>query len=264
MAMSLATILPSLIGAAGSLSGTGISTIANAAANKRAYHHQRDLMELQSKLNYNYQKKMAQWSAQNGAMMTRQGLESAGYNPMLAFSGGNFMQSGGTYSAGGTSPQQAPVDLDLSNALTSAYKAYKLDKDLNEANIRNLDSTTRLTNAKEKTEGYNQKLLESQMFLNMINTELGKKDLSWKDRMYLMQEKTGYLNAAANHLGAEAAQMNAHTSKMDYKLRKEVTDYENVQRKQEAEYIKKHPRVFNYSLGSRYLSGLKFNLPRFK
>ena len=122
MAFALASLpsLMSLFGvgsAIGGIAGLGsnvISSIANASANKRSYHFQRNLLNLQAKLNYKYQQKMSQWSSLNVPAYARQGLENAGYNPILAFnSGSNFVNAGGTYSSGGSAQQASPVDYNL-------------------------------------------------------------------------------------------------------------------------------------------------------
>ena len=62
-----------LVGSVGSLFG------ANASA-KQQYKYQSKLQEQAAKLNYDYSLK----SAENMPSSTRQGLEDAGYNPMLA------------------------------------------------------------------------------------------------------------------------------------------------------------------------------------
>lgn len=63
------SLLGSAIGAGGSVAGAGLS-----------YKHQKQLSEHNAKLNYQYAEK----TARNQPIWNRAGLESAGYNPMLA------------------------------------------------------------------------------------------------------------------------------------------------------------------------------------
>lgn len=56
--------------------------------------------EWNSALNFEYQKKYAQWEAENGPSLRRKGLESAGYNPLLAVSGATNPLSGSSPNSG--------------------------------------------------------------------------------------------------------------------------------------------------------------------
>lgn len=174
----------------------------------------------------------------------RQGLERAGYNPIMAINSSGMSNASTGVTAGVSDNGAGANYASISNArrLQKEEQA-KLSADTQNAiagaNAQNASAS--LSEEQAKTEQYRQKEMESQTFLNNINTELGKKDLSWKDKMYLMQVKTGYLNAQANHIASESAQLNAHTAQADYRLRKGITDYENVQRKAVSDFYKRHP-----------------------
>lgn len=184
----------------------------------------------------------------------RKGLESAGYNPILAVNNSSAFSSG-SYSAspgGATGNPASGIDESVANA----YRIAKMEKPRNEAEIANMQAGTNATNAsvslineQAKTEQYKQKNLETQSFLNDANRELAKKDLSWRDRLNLAEVKSKIIQAKAAHQLAEVGQLNAHTAQAEYNLRKGVTDYENVSRKAISDFYKKHPIQKNITTG---------------
>lgn len=77
-------VVSAAIMAGGALAAGGLGIAGSNAASRKQYEYQRRLQEQAAALNYSYNSK---W-AQNGPTFTRQGLESAGYNPMLAVQNG--------------------------------------------------------------------------------------------------------------------------------------------------------------------------------
>lgn len=73
-------VLSASIGALGALGSAGLGLISANHQSGKAYQRAIGLMHEQARLNYQY----AQKSAENSPTWNRQGLESAGYNPMLA------------------------------------------------------------------------------------------------------------------------------------------------------------------------------------
>lgn len=193
----------------------------------------------------------------------RQGLERAGYNPILAINSSGMSNATASGTAGLSDNGAGANYASISNArrLQKEEQA-KLSADTQNAiagaNAQN--ASAGLAQEQAKTEQYRQKEMESQTFLNNVNTELGKKDLSWRDKQYLMQIKTGYLNAQANHIASEAAQLNAHTAQADYRLRKGITDYENVQRNIYTNWLKKNKRQYGWSQGLGIWTGSLGNI----
>lgn len=218
------------------------SSIINAGSNAfNAYHQFLNQKKLQ-KYAYN----LTQQGYRETPSAQRVGLENAGYNPILAVSNG--VSFGGNFTPGSAAVATGNPADDIDGNIQNAYRLAKLEKPKNKAEIDNIKAGTNSANAsaslaqeQAKTEQYRQKEMESQTFLNNVNTELARKDLSWRDKEYLMRIKTGYLNAQANHIASESAQLNAHTAQADYRLRKGITDYENVQRKAVSDFYKKHP-----------------------
>lgn len=257
----LGTALAGLASGIASLGSGVVSGAWNASSNKRAYHFQRDLMELQAELNYNYSKQYNEWAArwnmQNAPTLTRQGLESAGYNPLLAINGGAGLGSGlfnaTSLTSGGSAPQANSLNVDLAGDLANAYSVLVNQRKLANAQVDNLNATTDNTRAKTVSEGYNQDLIRSQIALNQINHALSSKDLAWKDRMYIMHEKTGYIHALANQLGSQAQAMNASTAYKSYLLDQDIKQVQNYKTRVENQYFGRD-RVghFNHSLRNAF------------
>lgn len=210
------TVIAALIGGGSSLTQSGMNFGFNAAATKRQYHWQRDLMNLQNEL----QKDYATWNLQNSASLTRQGLESAGYNPILAVSNG-LSNASGSIGLGSASTGTAQAG-DLASGITNAYQAFKLAREKNTAEVNATNASASLAQEQAKTEEFKRRQMESQTFLNNIDHQLKSKELSWYDKQSLMNIRTGYINAQANQLSAQASASNAHTAKMGYELNKEV------------------------------------------
>lgn len=77
-------VIKSALSAVGAIGSSAVNAGASYAANYRQYQYQRWLQAEAAKLNYDYSIK----SALNMSNATRQGLEKAGYNPMLAVQNG--------------------------------------------------------------------------------------------------------------------------------------------------------------------------------
>lgn len=170
------------------------------AATSNAY--QRALMGYQYDLN--------QRSLRESPSNARKGLESAGYNPILAVSNGSVF-SGGSVGLGSVNVSDSHMGTNASQ-VKIARDAQRSQAELNltQENVNN--ATQLLTNAKLNTEYVTQQNIESQTALNNINAQLGQKDLAWKDRLYLNQIKTNIINAQANQANSIANITNAKAS----------------------------------------------------
>lgn len=177
----------------------------------RQYKYQRSLQEHAAQLNYNYGIKQAQELPQ----ATRKGLESAGYNPLLAI--GNFNTGNGFTSAGSAGLATPQVDSgNLGGDIVNAYRAFQLERKMNAKQIDQIDSVIKtneanaaLASQQAQTEQNKRDYYQSQVALNNIDTRLKNEELPWVARKRLMEIKTGYQNAQANFLGAEAQKLNS-------------------------------------------------------
>lgn len=229
-------------GLVGGLFGSGMSALGSMLS----YSQQKSLMGHQNEL----QKDFSSWSLKNSASLQRQGLESAGYNPILAVNSG-ISNASGSMGLGSVSQP------DLAGSSTNAYQAFQLARKKNEAEVNATNASASLSTEQAKTEEFKRQMMSSQTFLNNINTELGKKNLSWYDRRQLQELKSMYINSQANMLGARAAMSNAHTAKLQYGLNREVQNYENAERAARASWISEHPWAYNIGqYGSTLAPGL--------
>ena len=177
-----------------------------------SYAYDKSLMDYRNELAKDY----SSWNYTNAPQLQRSGLEKAGYNPILA------VNNGSTYSGGtgglssvtasdshlGTNAAQIRIAKEQ-NAINSRAQGSQANLNLSQENVNN--SQQLLNNAKLNTEVVTQQNIESQTALNNINTQLGQKDLSWKDRLNLNLVKTNLINAQANQASSIASQINARS-----------------------------------------------------
>lgn len=216
----------------------GLSSIASNAmqwayskeAAKLQYKNQRKLNEQA----YN----LTQQGHRESMSNLRIGLENAGYNPMLAVNA----SPNNTFSGGSASMPNVPIS-NIGDGAVNAYKAFNLESQKIKADTNATNASASLLSEQKKTETYKQKQIEADTALKYVDKLLGDKQLSWYDKKQLMEIKTGYMNAQANHLASEAAQLNAHTAQANYRMNKGITDYENVNRKALADFLERHPKV---------------------
>lgn len=241
------------IGAFGSIIGAGLNGLLNASAAETAYHHQRDLMNLQAKLNYKYAKK----STLNQYQWQRQGLENANFNPMLALQGAE-----GVANTGWTAGQSVqPADFSGVTANAAAIFDQVQKYHLNRAQVSNLGSQTNLNNATAETEYTKANLNNAESMLKMLQFEgqsienrLKSVDLNWREVNYFkdylktlsdierntIQNTSDMINANA-HYNSVQGQLQLFDKQCDLLIeQKQLT-------KQQAEAIK------------RQLSGMTFD-----
>lgn len=101
--------------AGGALAAGGLGIAGSNASSKKQYEYQRRLQEQAAALNYHYN---SEW-AKNSPTFTRQGYESAGYNPMLA------VQNGPSNASSYTSTGQAQ-NVDYNSGISNAIDLYRL------------------------------------------------------------------------------------------------------------------------------------------
>lgn len=176
-------------------------SIATSAMN---YNHNKKLMDKQ----YNLAIKGYKESPQ----AVRQGLESAGFNPLLSYaSGGNFASSG----------LNSAQTSDIGNAITNGYRAFTLERKLNDANVNNVNADTVLKGEQARTEAAKRAQMEFQNAMLDVETHLKRKDLSTYDKrmysaLYEQMQRAENFRAMASLQGynAETARIGANAQKL--------------------------------------------------
>lgn len=184
-----------LISAGGNLVGQGISYSQQRKLNKQQYDLQiRGLKESPNAM--------------------RKGLESAGYNPILALGNTN------AYAKGGVGGSPTPSTLG-----SEAVNAYQQNKAVN-ANVEATNAETNLKNEQALTEQAKREQMRFQNAMTDVETHLKQKDLSsYERRLYTqlyeqmqnaenlraMASLQGY-NAQTQRISANAQKLQAETS----------------------------------------------------
>lgn len=192
--------------AGASLGSAGIGVIGANASTKKQYKYQSKLQAQAAKLNYDY----SLLSARNLHSATREGLENAGYNPMLAVQNGTSGANSSFTSAGQSS---AP---DYLGGLSNAFEFQKLS---NETKLA--DTQSNLFNEQSKTEDSKRTNLEFQNAMLDVEKHLKDKDLDTYDRrfysnLYEQMQRAENYRAQANVAGynAESARISAEAQKL--------------------------------------------------
>lgn len=113
--------------AAGAIGSAGIGAFSANASTKKQYKYQSKLQKQAAKLNYDYSIK----SAQNMPSATREGLESGGYNPMLAVQNAtNGANSSWTSAGQSTAPDYSA---GIAQGIANAQSFQRLKNETNQA-----------------------------------------------------------------------------------------------------------------------------------
>ena len=156
-------------GFAGSLLSAGIGALSANASSKKQFKYQSALQSQAAKLNYDYSLK----SAENMPSATRKGLESGGYNPMLAVQNSTSGANSSWTSAGQAS---AP---DYLSGLSNAFELQRVKNETAQTK-----STVGLQSEQSLTEQAKRKNLEFQNAVLDVEKRLKDKDLSTYDKRF--------------------------------------------------------------------------------
>lgn len=185
-------------------------SIATSAMN---YNHNKKLMDKQ----YNLAIKGYKESPQ----AVREGLERAGFNPLLSYaSGGNFASSG----------LNSAQTSDIGQAIVNGHKAFTNEDKLAKAQVQNINADSVLKSEQSLTEQSKRSQIEFQNAMLDVETHLKRKDLSSYDRrmytaLYEQMQRAENFRAMASLQGynAETGRIAANAQKLDSETRSKWT-----------------------------------------
>lgn len=243
----------------GSALGGFVGLMASNASSRRQYKYQSKLQEQAAQLNYDYGIK----SLQNSPSAQRQGLESAGYNPMLAV--GNATSGA---NAGWTTTGQA-ASFDSSQGITSGF-----NNALSLQNTKNQTSQTESINDRNYAEADNLKTLSAinAAKLPYVSEREKKEIANVEAQSAKLENDIHYQNEMLNYyenslklqqmglepqiINAGANATNAKTNRLQYMIDKEVQDIIRDKEKRYKEWGNKHPYLRNIDESiTRYFNG---------
>lgn len=219
------------------IASAGIGAIGNVvgglASNSLSAYEQEQMARLQASLNYKYWKKQQL----NQPLFSRQGLEKANYNPMLALS--NIGAGAGTSSWTSGSSYTAPDLSGIGNgAISNALAVRQQDNQnmITEAQTNNYNADSVLKNNQAITELYSQLEKLNHADLMQAQKTLTDKNVSWYDRQQAREDlrvaneiertgndfKVGMAQAIASQIGANASVIGANANAKDVTNRYEL------------------------------------------
>lgn len=232
-----------MVSGASILGAAGISALGNIvggiASNELSAFQMRELAKYQASLNYKYAKK----SALEMPGFNRQGLETAGYNPMLAL--GNLGNAVNSW-VGTSNPTTPDLSRIGSNAVDTAMNIAQTKSNVG---LQNSQATlNNATESKVNAETFNimsdTVLKDIQKDNINLQNKLLNKDINWYDKKQYREDlrlnndiqrsvndyKLGILGASAQNAIAGAQQTMAGANAEEQRLR--------------AEWIRKHPHLY--------------------
>lgn len=175
-----------------------------------------------------------EWYNKNGYAYLREGLEKAGYNPLMAL---------GASPLNGATVSGSVMD-ERSNASSFNSSGIPLGKQAFMAQMRNVNADTTLKNAQTE---------ENISRSNLENTQhiLGSKEVPYKDKMLastllglelenrIKQATVGNVNADTNLKRVQSSLTSRQISEINYNI--SLLQKQNVISNKQAEYLRKHP-----------------------
>lgn len=246
----------------GALGGIGSffgNMVTGAVSSSRAWKYTQRAMNYQDQLNRAY--------TRDSYGLQREGLEKAGYNPLLAL--GSSANSA-IYNGSAT-----PTDSENgTHAIQSAIQAQQLKNEtaMTKSNIESQEASSALANEQAKTEQSKRVNMDFQNAMLDVQKHLAQKDLSWYDRkanatLYeLMQRAERYqAQSAIDALNAQTKKQevvnNYRLGQAEHELNKNRSHYQNFKDYQDAKYGNPQKTVgFSWDKNTGHLQG---GLPKF-
>lgn len=214
-----------------------------------SFSQQKKLQENQAKINYQYAEK----SARNSPSWNRAGLESAGYNPMLAVqnatSGANSSWTSGGQAS--TSDFVGGIESGVNNVMS--YINAKNQTAQTESQVQTNEATAENQRAEAANKRAENPFIPKREAANLgkIGAETSKIDAetdhyramidNMKQRLELERE-LGFMGLDVQREGNRIGAYNATTSRKSYDLQREM--FEGSQDKFMSDWAKKHPNLY--------------------
>lgn len=203
---------------------SGLGVISSNAASSKSFARQKELMEHQAALNYHY----AQLSSKNAPTWNRQGLESAGYNPMLAVqnatSGANSSWTSPNTTnmddyAGNITAQATNATSFMNARSTAEQTASNIATNLTQQSLNKAQSKKTLseTTAQDIKNGYLDKREQQEIGNISANTDKLQADTAYtnelKDNIKAELELRQYIGELQASSGIQQAGISANATK---------------------------------------------------
>lgn len=190
--------------------------------------------------------------------LMREGLEKAGYNPLLAL---GSSANGAIYNGSASATDSDSGSQSVQSAI--AVKQLQNETEQTKSNIASQDASSALANEQAKTEQSKRVNLDFQNAMLDVQKHLADKDLSWYDRK---ANATLYeLMQRAERYQAQSAidSLNAQTRKQEVANNYNLGKYENETSRMNAYSNSKNARTNAYNAdtqrGKRSFGGFGFN-----
>lgn len=183
------------------------------AASKKQYKYQSALQEQAARLNYEYGLK----SLENSPTSQRKGLETAGYNPMLAVQ--NATSGSNT---GWTTTGQAQ-NVDYSQSMSNVLDFQRVKNETAQT-----DSTVKLQGEQAQTEQAKRQNLDFQNAMLDVEKHLKQKDLDTYDQRFYTEIYQMMQNAEKLRQEASVVGYNAESSRIIANAQKQQAQNESV------------------------------------
>lgn len=202
------------LGIAGTVVGLGgLASGGSAVSTALGYLNSKKLMDKQ----YN----LAIKGYKESPLAVREGLERAGFNPLLSYA------SSGNFASTGIGSASAP---DIGSSITNGYSTFVNQRKLANAQVNNTNADTTLKNEQSLTEQSKRSQIEFQNAMLDVETHLKRKDLSSYDRrlytaLYEQMQRAENFRAIASLQGynAETGRISADASQLDAQTRSKWT-----------------------------------------
>ena len=254
-----AAAIPALIKGGAALGAAGIGVLGANASSKKQYKYQSKLQAQAAKLNYDY----SLLSAKNMPSATREGLESGGYNPMLAVQNATSGANSSWTSTGQVSAPDYNAGITQGISNVQSFQRLKNETDQTESAIDANYATADELKSRKSINVAKLPFVSKREKAEIAETESRaaklENDIHYQDEMInyyensLKLQEMG-LNPQIINAGANAS--NAKTNQLQYQIDKEVQDIIRDKEKRYKEWGNKHPNLRNIDETlTRYFNG---------